>query len=76
MQPYLDLLRTILDHGKDRADRTGTGTRGIFGQRVVSRSKVFGVEIEPTERAEDRELGKVRDASCKGRALLEGGHPG
>ncbi|HSO34494.1 MAG TPA: thymidylate synthase, partial [Labilithrix sp.] len=34
MQAYLQLLRTILDHGKDRADRTGTGTRGIFGHQM------------------------------------------
>jgi len=28
---YRDLIREILDHGEDRTDRTGTGTRSIFG---------------------------------------------
>ena len=31
MRPYLDLLRHVLDNGVDRDDRTGTGTRGVFG---------------------------------------------
>lgn len=34
MKAYLDLLQTILDTGRDRADRTGTGTRGIFGHQM------------------------------------------
>ena len=34
MQAYLDLLRTVLEQGKERADRTGTGTRGIFGHQL------------------------------------------
>ena len=34
MRPYLDLLQRILDEGKDRADRTGTGTRGVFGHQM------------------------------------------
>jgi thymidylate synthase len=34
VQAYLDLLRTVLEQGKERADRTGTGTRGIFGHQL------------------------------------------
>jgi thymidylate synthase len=34
MRQYLDLLATILDKGADRKDRTGTGTRGIFGHQM------------------------------------------
>ena len=31
---YLDLLRTILEKGEDRADRTGTGTRATFAHTL------------------------------------------
>jgi thymidylate synthase len=34
MRAYLDLLRTVLEHGRDRADRTGTGTLGVFGHQM------------------------------------------
>lgn len=34
MKQYLDLLREITDHGTDRMDRTGTGTRDIFGYQM------------------------------------------
>src|SRR5256885_928912 len=34
MQQYLDLVRTILDHGTPKSDRTGTGTLAIFGHQL------------------------------------------
>lgn len=33
-QGYLDLLQQILDHGDKRSDRTGVGTRSLFGSQL------------------------------------------
>jgi thymidylate synthase len=33
-EQYLGLLRAILERGNDRNDRTGTGTRGLFGHQM------------------------------------------
>lgn len=34
MRQYLDLLRHVMNHGTDRGDRTGTGTRSVFGYQM------------------------------------------
>ncbi len=34
MRQYLDLLQHVMDHGHHKSDRTGTGTRSIFGHQM------------------------------------------
>lgn len=34
MKEYLDMMRHVLEHGEDKGDRTGTGTRSVFGYQM------------------------------------------
>jgi len=34
MREYLELLQDVIDHGTDKSDRTGTGTRSVFGRQI------------------------------------------
>ena len=34
MEQYLQLLQKIIDEGADKSDRTGTGTRSLFGYQM------------------------------------------
>lgn len=34
MKQYLSLLRSVLENGTEKADRTGTGTRSLFGHQI------------------------------------------
>lgn len=34
MKQYLDLMRDVIDNGTDKGDRTGVGTRSVFGRQM------------------------------------------
>ena len=34
MRQYLDFMRHVRDHGTEKTDRTGTGTRSVFGHQM------------------------------------------
>lgn len=34
MKAYLDMMRHVLEHGAEKTDRTGTGTRSVFGWQM------------------------------------------
>ena len=49
MRQYLDLIDKIIDEGVDRGDRTGTGTRSIFGHQLRFNLE-FGFPLLTTKR--------------------------
>ena len=34
MKQYLDMVNHVLEHGVDKSDRTGTGTKSVFGYQM------------------------------------------
>ncbi|MDP2812363.1 MAG: thymidylate synthase [bacterium] len=42
MKQYLELLKKVMDQGNDREDRTGIGTRSLFGQQIrIDLNEIF-----------------------------------
>ena len=49
-QPYMDLLRNVVQNGEDRPDRTGVGTYGLFGGQMRFNLSQMAVPFVTTKR--------------------------
>jgi len=63
MQQYLDLLRHVMENGVDRMDRTGTGTRGVFGWADANGDlgPVYGKQWRRWEGPEGKVIDQVKN---------------
>jgi len=61
-QQYLDLLRQVWEHGDERRDRTGVGTRSLFGAQMRFDLSDNRCRCSPPSAS----LGKLRRANCFG----------
>lgn len=50
MKAYLNLLQDVLDNGIDKEDRTGTGTRSVFGRQLRFDLRSSGFPLVTTKR--------------------------
>jgi thymidylate synthase len=59
MRQYHDLMRHVLEHGTVKTDRTGTGTRSVFGHQMRFNLKDNGVSIWDESAAANGDLGPI-----------------
>ncbi|MFN3391775.1 MAG: thymidylate synthase [Meiothermus ruber] len=62
MQQYHDLMRHVLEHGVDKSDRTGVGTRSVFGYQMRFDLGQSLAESADARTPEGRSLSGLADA--------------